>query len=119
MLSMRDAKLLRRLDLPVEHKAYLSNLWYENPQHRSMLDVLITWLLRALVPAMCAVLIGALWYPEIEWGPFLRFASFVVWIFIVCAPLLIGFEFFGFIMMARNQEKLHAFITKRGGVGGG
>lgn len=42
MLTRRDAQLLRRLDIPSEHKEYLKGLWAENPQHRSVPQVLVT-----------------------------------------------------------------------------
>lgn len=116
MISTRDAKLLNRLDIPAEHKEYVAGLWYDNPQHRSAWEVLLTWLLRALVPALCAVLIHTLVYPEMQLTPFLRLVSFIVWGCILCAPLLAGFSLLGFIIMAREPENLRAHLTKREGV---
>lgn len=113
MLSMRDAKLLRRLDLPAEHKEYLAGLWYENPHHRSLLQVLVTWLFNALVLAMCAVLIGALWYPQMQMIPLLRLTSFVIWGVIVCAPPLVGLGLVGFRTLVREPEKLRASLARR------
>lgn len=116
MLTRRDAQLLCRLDLPVEHKEYLKGLWAENPQHRGVLEVLAAWLLNALTPAMCTVLIGALWYPQIQLTPLLRLTSFVVWILIVCTPLLMGLALLGFSTLVREPEKLRASLAKREGV---
>lgn len=113
MSRMRDAKLVGRLDLPAEHKAYVSNIWYENPHHRSALQVLMVCLLNALVPAICAVLIGTLRYPPMQMIPLLRLTAFVVWGIIVCAPFVAVLGLLDFKRLAREPEKLRASLAKR------
>lgn len=65
---------------------------------------------------MCAVLMGALWYPQSQLTPVLRLTSFMIWGIMVCAPLLAGLGLTAFQTLAREPEKLRASLAKREGV---
>ena len=115
ILSRKDQRLLNRVDLPTRHKAYLEELWIENPCPQQELPkkvgiLIINLVLRLLLPAMCVVLLVHLMYPEAYVQPFLRLVRFCVW----------GLAFLGvavnglLLLMVLGGKDLRVLLAGRG-----
>jgi|GEM_PF-5370570 len=119
-LSIKDQKLLNRLDLPTNHKAYLEELWAESsspPAKRTLSSIVVNVLVRFILPAMCIVLMAHLLYPELAIAPFLRLVYFLVLAMAFLGVSLNGLMILGLYGAAGNPQNLRKILASTAGRG--